>query len=208
MARRGCRQWRSRVTTSNLRTTNPGTCHGRSMKAPVTWRGRSQARAKAAARDGRARKLKCCSPISNAFLSSIDFGLRGRKAHAMSSFSQQPPKTSESWQSCTNAKPASSLRPSAARYRRSSNGRVHSSPITSRLLQQNRLMTSVSAVRRNVYGVEVIAEVGSIEAPWLLQQPCGSLVMFAAMRRASSRVSRLAAVLCCRLNAEALSPPR
>jgi hypothetical protein len=38
------------------------------------------------------------------------------------------------------------------------------------------------------YGVEVIADVGSIEAQWLLQQPCGSLAMLAAMRRASSRV--------------------
>jgi hypothetical protein len=36
----------------------------------------------------------------------------------------------------------------------------------------------------------------------------GSLAMFAAMRHVSSRVSSLAAVLCCRLNAEALSPPR
>ena len=49
---------------------------------------------------------------------------------------------------------------------------------------------------------------GSIEARGFCSSPCSSLAMFAAMRRASSRVSRLVAVLCCRLNAEALSPPR
>ncbi len=37
----------------------------------VTWRARSQARGKAAPRDDCARKLKCCSPISNAFSNSI-----------------------------------------------------------------------------------------------------------------------------------------
>ena len=36
----------------------------------VTWHARSQARGKAAPRGGYAKKLKCCSPISNAFSSS------------------------------------------------------------------------------------------------------------------------------------------
>jgi len=49
----------------------PGTCRDRSTKAPVTWHARSQTRGKAAPRDDCARKLKCCSPISNAFSSSI-----------------------------------------------------------------------------------------------------------------------------------------
>ena len=48
----------------------PATCRDRSMKAPVTWHARSQAHGKGAPRDDCARKLKCCSPISNAFSSS------------------------------------------------------------------------------------------------------------------------------------------
>ena len=49
--------------------------------------------------DDCARKLKCCSPISNAFSSSIGSNLEDRMARAMSPFSQRPPKTSESWRS-------------------------------------------------------------------------------------------------------------
>ena len=49
--------------------------------------------------DNCARKLKCCSPISNAFSSSIGSDYEGRMVRVMSSFSQQPPKTSESWRS-------------------------------------------------------------------------------------------------------------
>jgi hypothetical protein len=63
-------------------------CRDRSMKAPVTWHARSQARGKAASRDDCARKLKCCSPISNAFSSSIGSDYEGRMVRVMSSFSQ------------------------------------------------------------------------------------------------------------------------
>jgi transposase len=54
-----------------VQRSRPGTCRDQSMKAPATWHARSQARGKAAPRDDCARKLKCCSPISNAFSSSI-----------------------------------------------------------------------------------------------------------------------------------------
>ena len=74
-------------------------CRDRSMKALVTWHARLQARGKAAPRDDCARKSKCCSPISNASSNSIGSDLEGRMVHVMSSFSQQPPKTSESWRS-------------------------------------------------------------------------------------------------------------
>ena len=55
-----------------VQRSRPATCRDRSMKEPVTWRARSQDHGKAAPRDDCARKLKCCSPISNAFSSSID----------------------------------------------------------------------------------------------------------------------------------------
>jgi hypothetical protein len=82
-----------------VQRSRPATCRDRSMKAPVTWHARSQARGKAAPRGDCARRLKCCSLISNAFSGSIGSDQEGPTVRAMSSFSQQPPKTSESWPS-------------------------------------------------------------------------------------------------------------
>src|SRR5580700_10460831 len=54
----------------------------------------------------------------------------------MSSFSQQPPKTSESWRSSYRSQVPS--QPETIGVRKPQNGHAHSSQIAHRLLQQNR----------------------------------------------------------------------
>ena len=82
-----------------VRRKRPARCRAQSTRARVTWRVRSQSLGKAACLDDCARRSRCCSPTSSAFSSSTGFDCEGPPAPAMSSSSQQPPKTSESSQS-------------------------------------------------------------------------------------------------------------
>ncbi len=76
-----------------------GRCRARSTKAHATWRARSPNRGKAGRLGDCARRSRCCSRISSAFSTSVAFDYEGRTVLAMSSSSQQPPRTSGNWPS-------------------------------------------------------------------------------------------------------------
>ena len=87
------------LKSSAARIPRPGKCRARSMKALVTWRARSPNRGKAEHPGGYAKRSRCCSRISSASSTSAGFDYADRTARTMNSSSQQPPRTSGSWQS-------------------------------------------------------------------------------------------------------------
>src|SRR4029078_3541629 len=86
-------------TSGALRGTRLETCRDRSMKAPVTWRGRSLGLGTGGYRGGSAKRSRCYSRISSAFSSSTVYVYEARPARATSSSSQQPLRTFGRWPS-------------------------------------------------------------------------------------------------------------
>ena len=77
----------------------PGRCHAQSTKTLVIWRARLQSLGKVEYLDDSARRSRCCLRTSSGYSSWIDFDCEDRVAPAMSSSSQQPPRTFGSWPS-------------------------------------------------------------------------------------------------------------
>ena len=82
------------------------TSRDRSMKAPVTWRGRSLGLGTGGYRGGSAKRSRCYSRISSAFSSSTVYVYEARPARATSSSSQQLLRTFGRWPRVPMPRPA------------------------------------------------------------------------------------------------------
>lgn len=77
----------------------PARCRVRSTRGRVIWPVRSQNLGKAERLADYVRRSRCCSRTSSAFSSWIGSDYEDRTVLAMSSCSQQPPRTSGNWPS-------------------------------------------------------------------------------------------------------------